>query len=288
MVDTPPAIPETPRAPDAAPALDDPVPQAAPRVAPEAAPPPPVEAERAPEVTELAAPEPEPEAEPVPEEEAPTAPQEAATEIVTEAEEPAGRAPDETVRPRGRPQRTAAAPPTPVEQSPGESFEAASTTEPDPVPEPEPEPAVPDEPPADEPSSDTTADAIAAAVAAANEVESAPQVGAAAGPPLTAGERDALRLAVQQCWNVGSLSSEALQTSVVVSVRMVRDGKPDTASIRMKDWQGGSESAAKQAFEAARRAIIVCGRQGYDLPSEKYDQWAEVEMTFNPESMRIR
>ena len=47
-------------------------------------------------------------------------------------------------------------------------------------------------------------------------------------------------------------------------------------------------AAAQQAFEAARRAIIRCGVSGFDLPAEKYDQWQEIEMTFNPEQMRIK
>ena len=75
-------------------------------------------------------------------------------------------------------------------------------------------------------------------------------------PPMTQGERDALRVAVQQCWNVGSLSSEALRTTVVVSVEMSQDGRPDSGSIRMVSSSGGGE-AAKQAFEAARRAISI-------------------------------
>ena len=51
---------------------------------------------------------------------------------------------------------------------------------------------------------------------------------------------------------------------------------------------GGSAASAKQAFEAARRAIIRCGSSGYDLPEDKYGQWKEIEMTFNPERMRIK
>ncbi|MEM9438259.1 MAG: energy transducer TonB, partial [Pseudomonadota bacterium] len=39
---------------------------------------------------------------------------------------------------------------------------------------------------------------------------------------------------------------------------------------------------------AARRAIIRCGATGFDLPREKYDQWRQIEMTFNPEEMRTR
>ncbi|MGM0661234.1 MAG: energy transducer TonB, partial [Pseudomonadota bacterium] len=108
------------------------------------------------------------------------------------------------------------------------------------------------------------------------------------GPPLTGGERDALRVAVQECWNVGSLSSEALRTSVVVAVSMTRDGQPEIGSIRLAGSSGGGDAAAKQAYEAARRAIIRCGSDGFDLPAEKYDQWRDIEMTFNPESMRIR
>lgn len=108
------------------------------------------------------------------------------------------------------------------------------------------------------------------------------------GPPLSAGEKDALRVAVSNCWNVGSLSSEALQTTVVVTVDMAQDGKPVIPSIRLASSSGGSQAAAQQAFEAARRAIIRCTRDGYDLPSEKYGQWKEIEMTFNPERMRIK
>jgi len=38
-------------------------------------------------------------------------------------------------------------------------------------------------------------------------------------------------------------------------------------------------------FETARRAIIRCGADGFPLPVEKYGQWREIEMTFNPEGM---
>ncbi len=69
---------------------------------------------------------------------------------------------------------------------------------------------------------------------------------------------------------------------------MKQDGKPDIGSIRMVSFSGGSQQAARRAFDAARRAIIRCGARGYDLPADKYAQWKEIEMTFNPENMRIR
>jgi hypothetical protein len=56
----------------------------------------------------------------------------------------------------------------------------------------------------------------------------------------------------------------------------------------MLGFEGGSEAGARQAFEAARRAIIRCGATGFPLPPEKYDQWRSIEMVFNPERMRIK
>jgi hypothetical protein len=87
---------------------------------------------------------------------------------------------------------------------------------------------------------------------------------------------------------VGSLSTDALGTTVVVTVSMTQDGKPVVPSIALASYTGGTEAAARQAFEAARRAIIRCGARGYELPVEKYGQWREIEMTFNPERMRVK
>ncbi|MDE4302406.1 energy transducer TonB [Phaeobacter gallaeciensis] len=195
-----------------------------------------------------------------------TAPEAASDRIVTEeneSDEQTVTAPEQSLRPRGRPIRRAAAP----EPEP----EAAST----PV-------EIEDTQPQVDPSA--VEDALAAALSGGADVE-APEP---SGPPLTSGEKDALRVAVSQCWNVGSLSTEALKTSVVVGVSLAQDGKPDSGSIRMLSSTGGSATAAKQAYEAARRAIIRCGSRGFQLPPEKYAQWRDIEMTFNPERMRIK
>lgn len=105
---------------------------------------------------------------------------------------------------------------------------------------------------------------------------------------MTVGEKDALRVSVQRCWNVGSLSTEALRVTVVVAVSVAQNGVPDAGSIRMLEFDGGSEAAARQAYEAARRSVIRCGASGFPLPAEKYDQWREMELVFNPEGMRLR
>ena len=172
----------------------------------------------------------------------------------------------------------------PEEANPGGSQQAtfAPTGSPRPPSRPNrPRPAATRTEPTDTSIGDAVNDVVAAAAAA--ETAPVPQ-----GPPMTSGEKDALRVAVQQCWNVGSLSSEALRITVTVMVDMNQDGKPDTGSIRMISADGGSQAAARQAFEAARRAVIRCGAKGYDLPADKYGQWREIEMVFNPEKMRDR
>ena len=209
---------------------------------------PPPEAESGEDLIEATVPDPEAPPELVKEEDAPQAPQEASDRIVTEAEEEETNAVVSSMRPRPRPSR----PPSPAPDVPDDT------------------PSVPEQ------------------VAALADADADSQQVAPRGPPLTRGEREAFGLAVGQCWNVGSLSPSALATTVVVAFDMQRTGAPVTGSIRMVDFSGGSEADADRAFQAARRAIIRCGTKGFQLPVEKYDQWREVEATFNAEGMQFR
>ena len=139
---------------------------------------------------------------------------------------------------------------------------------------------------------EATSQTLLSALSEAMGVEEAPETVTAppipTGPPLTFGEQENLRLAVSQCWNTGSLSSAALRVTVIVAVQMTEEGKPVSGSIRLMDSSDGDSDAVTQAYEAARRAILRCGLKGYDLPKEKYSQWRDIEMTFNPEKMRIK
>ena len=220
----------------------------------------------------------------VEEEQQAAAPEEATTQIVTEAVETEEDAPQlemtSSLRPRSRPD-----PATQAEDPPEEQVASAETTE-DPV----------------EPTEDAaTEDAVAAALAEALAEEAAAEpaetptetadsgaTNAPAGPPMTAGETDAMRVAVQQCWNVGALSMEALRTTVVVAVSVAQDGIPEAGSITLVESNGESDTATRQAFEAARRAIIRCGARGFPLPPEKYETWKNMELVFDPNGMRMR
>ncbi|MFN3275155.1 MAG: hypothetical protein ACK41U_10820, partial [Paracoccus sp. (in: a-proteobacteria)] len=107
------------------------------------------------------------------------------------------------------------------------------------------------------------------------------------GEPLSLAERDGLRAAIGQCWNVGMLSVEAAQVTVTVAVTLGPDGRPDPASLRIADFRGGSAGAAQQAFDVARRAIILCGQSGFALPASKYGRWRDVEVSFRPDGIEF-
>lgn len=111
---------------------------------------------------------------------------------------------------------------------------------------------------------------------------------APAGPPLTQREKDNLRISVGRCWNKTSLSREALEVTVTISFNMSEAGVPESNSIKMVGFSGGTSNATKIAYDTARRAVLVCGRRGFDLPEEKYAQWKTIEMVFDPIKLRIK
>ncbi len=176
------------------------------------------------------------------EEQTETAPEEAATEIVTEAEQPAASAPSTSTRPKARPREAAASAPE-------------------------------------------TSSAVNAALAEALGEPAASE--APNGPPLSAQETNALRLSVQNCWVV-DVGSQAANITVVVGMSMDLRGKVIAGSLRLVSSSEGDSTATEVAYQSARRAILRCQKDGYDLPQDKYEQWKEIEMTFNPKDMRIR
>jgi hypothetical protein len=140
-------------------------------------------------------------------------------------------------------------------------------------------------PAAPEPATDPVADAVAAALAEANDTPApAP---APSGPPLSSGEREALREAVQRCWSV-DVGSQSANVTVTVGVTMTPDGTVQGNQVRQISAEGGDSAAQRTAFERARRAILRCQSGGFPLPADKYDHWREIEMTFNPDGMRLK
>ncbi|MGI3163305.1 cell envelope biogenesis protein TolA [Pseudooceanicola sp. 200-1SW] len=258
-----PPVPEQVQGPDR-PELE-PSPEAAPRISPEPVARPQedvaVDIETRPEVTPSDAP-----GEVQQDEQEATAPERSTTEIVTEADRPSG-APTSSVRPKTRPQRLAETPAP--EPEPGPAQQPQQTAQTDPAPQQ---------------SEDAIDQALAEALGAGGSQADAP---VRQGPPLSAAEREGLRLAVQQCWVVDP-GSPAAQVVVTIAFSLDRDGQVQQSTLEMASAQGGDAAAQRAAFDAARRAVLRCSAMqgGFALPPEKYDSWRDIEMTFNPERMR--
>lgn len=198
------------------------------------------------------------------------APEEATTQIVTEdnvAKDAPQLAPTSSPRPRSRPE-------TPVKK-PATETAAADT----------------------QAAADADTAALAAALAAAAEQTDTPSTAQASdggaldvpeGPPMSASEIEGLHVAINKCWNVATMSTEALNTTITIRVEMNENGKPDYNSIKLTGYSGGSAASAQTAFEVARRAVTMCGKNGYDLDPAKYGQWNVLNMTFDPSGMRMR
>ena len=236
-----------------------PQPRPADRIAAEPTAPPPPEADEAPEVQQEVSPDATAEAVVVPEETDAAAPPETATEIVTEAEEPSG-AVETSLRPMTRPNR-----PPPATETPPD-IETASADVSDDI------------------------NALLGDVAASDTSTDTPsETGSPAanpGPPMTGGEKDAFRVAVQGCWVVDP-GAQAAGVTVTIVFELDRQGRV-TSGPDLLTSSGGTPGVVNAAFESAARAVNRCGRDGFSLPEDKYDQWRVVEMTFDPSGMRLR
>lgn len=290
-------IPDAPPAPPVPePSADDPALTAAPKVAPEAAPEPETDVKVGDEVQQATRSEQSEDAEAAEAVDETTAPEHAATQIVTEAEETESESEVRFAPPR-RPALIAQRPESPEEPAEDDDSETLLAARTEAVPKSE------------SASESEDIEALVAAAAAAGESdliselltesisdgaeqpESAepllalPSLG---GSGLPSGIRDGLRNAIADCWNVGALSTAALRTVVTIGFSLEQDGTPIRNTIRLVASDGESDVAVDKAFEAGQRAILCGLGKGHDLPLESYDRWRDVELTFDPEEMRLK
>ncbi|MGR3484024.1 MAG: cell envelope biogenesis protein TolA [Paracoccaceae bacterium] len=275
----------------------------------------PVAPEPAPAPAPAPVPDPAPEPEPLPEPE----PEPIPVPQPAPTPQPVAPAPPST-RPRPRPAAriaAAAAPPPPVEAERADA--AAEAVDEDgtlpSVDAPARDAQAPEEAAteivteAEEPGEGAAAPATSARpaarprtlVAAAPAPEPAPQVDAGAidsvlqgvvadaapsGRSLTSAEAEGFRLLLGSCWRVDP-GSESAEVVVTVEFELNRDGRLE-APPTLKSASGAGASAQRAAFAAVSRAIIGCGRDGFDLPADAYDDWRRVVITFDPSTMSLR
>lgn len=101
------------------------------------------------------------------------------------------------------------------------------------------------------------------------------------GAKLTQSEMDALRGQIQRCWNIPAGAMDAQNLRVSIQVRLDPSGAVEGAPQIISGGEGAGIERA--AAESARRAILQCAP--YNLPSEKYEAWADVIVNFDPSEM---
>lgn len=249
-------------------ALLRPKPRPAPRISNEVVEKQPTDAERA-EVEAHKTEPSEEQAEVKPETTEEAAKPESTTEIVTEADEvdPNSAAPIKSARPKGRPSDVVAKAKARQEAAEKAAADKVANA-----------------------AADAAADVAGQKAADAKAIEDAVKTAVAeaskpSGPPMTGTEKGALVLAVTQCWNPPIGVQNAGDLKVTLLVELNAQGKLIGAP-KLISTSGNPEGLVKQAYEAGRRALLRCGP--YNLPKDKYEQWRQIEVTFNPQNMVVR
>lgn len=120
----------------------------------------------------------------------------------------------------------------------------------------------------------------------AEDEENLPRRAIGLGDGLTVSEVDALRQEMQKCWRPPTGAANPEELVVELRIFLSEDGSLVRAPRIEKSGTStfGKNSFTMAAEEAARRAVVMCAPYDF-LPSDKYDRWKEVTITFDPASM---
>jgi outer membrane biosynthesis protein TonB len=106
--------------------------------------------------------------------------------------------------------------------------------------------------------------------------------GAGAQSALTASEIDALKARLAKCWNVPVGAPDP--TALVFRVRVFLNEDGTVASPpQLVDKGNLGDPYFRAAADSAIRAIQICGP--YDLPPQKYADWQDITIEFDPTKM---
>jgi outer membrane biosynthesis protein TonB len=123
--------------------------------------------------------------------------------------------------------------------------------------------------------------------ATGDALQSTPTLGASTGQAaqMSQSELDALRQRLAQLWNPPAGARDPRELVVVFRIQLTRDGRIAPGPWPQLVSSGGSNTPiAMAARESAARALNR--GQPYDmLKPEHYEQWKDIEITFDPREM---
>jgi colicin import membrane protein len=119
--------------------------------------------------------------------------------------------------------------------------------------------------------------------ATGTEANATPSLGTAAGTAaqLSQSEIDALRARLMALWNPPVGMQDASQTQVTIRIRFRKDG---TLAVGPQVLTSGSGAQFNAMRDSAVRAVFV-GQPYTMLRPEHYDQWKEIDFTFDTRQM---
>ncbi len=228
-----------------------------------------------PEPVVEAPPEPEPEPEPAPKEEVAALPPEPEPELVPEPEPKIEPVAEPKVEPKPEPKPKLSGVRPPRKPKPPDTFASVLKTLEDlkkKAPAKKPPPEAPKE---QKPSFEKSI---------ADALRSRPTKRHNRAQPLSMSEIDAVRHQIQRCWNVPAGAKDAENMVIEVAVIMNRDGTVREARVVDANRMRG-DAFFRTAAEAARRAVLNPKCNKLKLPAEKFDQWQQMTLNFNPKEM---
>jgi hypothetical protein len=104
------------------------------------------------------------------------------------------------------------------------------------------------------------------------------------GPVLTASQIDLIRQTIRKCWHFPAGLKNANELLVDIKMELAEDGTVKRAKI-VDEARMERDSAFKIAAENAYRAVLDPECNPLPLPKEKYNEWKDLEHTFNPKEM---
>ena len=72
------------------------------------------------------------------------------------------------------------------------------------------------------------------------------------------------------------------KVSITVGFQLSRERRVVAPSLEMLSYPRGTKSEAYIGFNHAKKAILRCQRNGYNLPKDKYADWKNIELKFEP------
>jgi len=102
--------------------------------------------------------------------------------------------------------------------------------------------------------------------------------------PLSMSETDAIRNQFQKCWIVPAGAKDAANLIVTLHITLNEDGSVVDVQRVGDQNRYNSDSFFQAATDSAIRAVRKCSPLK-NLPTDKYSNWREMDLTFNPKDM---